>query len=47
MNLLRDSKSGDKSFDLSEQLSNYADTLSKFYELIEKVEKCNFKERIE
>lgn len=43
INLLTDYRAGEHSADLSEEICNYATTLHKFYEVMEKVEKQNFK----
>ena len=43
MNLLSDYKLSENSADLNDEICNYAGTLHKFYESMEKVEKQNFK----
>lgn len=43
MNLLTDYKLSENSADLNDEICNYAGTLHKFYESMEKVEKQNFK----
>jgi hypothetical protein len=47
LNLLGDSKLGEHSFDLNSELSNYANTLHKFYDAMETVDKCNFREGVD
>ena len=46
-NLLSDYKYSDCSADLNDEICNYAGTLHKFYESMERVEKQNFKEGVE